>query len=72
MAEAGGFVWRQRKNGDVVIEYDGIQATILWGHNADRFVSRVAGGQADQDSMARITGNYKRGNERAIAEYRSR
>ena len=63
MAEPAGFEWQQRKNGDVVITHHGRQATVLRGSAADRFVAAVVDGDA-QAVMARVTGNYKRGNER--------
>ena len=58
-----GFAWTERKNGDVVISHHGKVATILRGRKAERFREDVAG-DGDQELMARLTGNYKRGNER--------
>lgn len=58
-----GFAWHQRKNGDVVISHHGVTAAVLRGDTAQRFVHDV-GEQHDQELMARLTGNYKRGNER--------
>ena len=63
MAEPAGFEWQQRKNGDVVVTHHGRQATVLRGAAAGRFVAAVVDGDA-QAVMARVTGNYKRGNER--------
>lgn len=53
----------QRRNGDVVITHRGRQATVLRGERAAEFVDDV-GDSDDQELMARVTGNYKRGNER--------
>ena len=64
MGRPTGFDWTRRKNGDVVITHHGRVATILRGREASRFVERVASGD-DQGVMARVTGNYKRGNERS-------
>ncbi len=58
-----GFTWARRKNGDVVITHHGRQATILRGRRAEEFVVDVDEGD-EQELMARVTGNYKRGNER--------
>lgn len=63
MGDPVGFDWQQRKNGDVVITHHGRQATVLRGAAADRFTAALADGDP-QALMARVTGNYKRGNER--------
>lgn len=63
-----GFTWVQRKNGDVIIEHHGKQATVLRGVKAARFIEDADGGD-DQELMARITGNYKRGNERQASRH---
>jgi hypothetical protein len=63
MAGPSGFRWEERKNGDVVITHHGRVAATLRGSKADRFLDDVAGGD-DQELMARLTGNYRRGNER--------
>lgn len=63
MVDPAGFDWQQRKNGDVVVTHNGRRATVLRGAAADRFLVSVADGDP-QAVMARVTGNYKRGNER--------
>ena len=68
MATPSGFEWTQRKNGDVVITHHGRQATILRGRAAVDFVADVADSDG-QELMARATGNYKRGNERAARRH---
>jgi hypothetical protein len=62
----GAFSWRQTKGGRVRIARDGRVVTTLAGDSARRFLRRVegAGEDAAQLEMARVTGNYKRGNER--------
>ena len=57
------FEWSRRKNGDVVITHHGRVATTLRGRVADEFVADADVDEA-QELMARLTGNYKRGNER--------
>jgi len=64
MADPSGFTWMQRKNGDVVIEHHGRRAAVLRGRKADDFLADVDSGD-EQELMARLTGNYKHGNERA-------
>jgi hypothetical protein len=63
VADPVGFSWTRRKNGDVIIEHHGRRAAVLRGRKAQDFVDEVSAGD-DQDVMARLTGNYKRGNER--------
>lgn len=58
-----GFAWTQQKNGDVVITHHDKRAATLRGERAIEFLGDVDDG-ADQELMARLTGNYKRGNER--------
>lgn len=63
--EAAGFAYRVRKSGEVEISHHGRRATVLRGKAASMFtvqVSRCAEAEAQQ-LMARVTGNYKRGNE---------
>ncbi|MCP3991495.1 MAG: hypothetical protein GY724_20645 [Actinomycetia bacterium] len=69
MAKPTGFDWTQRKNGDVVITHHGRVASILRGQTATSFVDDVAAGDG-QELMARLTGNFKRGNERQARTHR--
>ena len=63
MPQPSGYSYVRRKSGDVVINHLGRRAAVLRGACAERFVTRL--GQSDaQELMARVTGNYKRGNER--------
>jgi hypothetical protein len=63
-----GFEWERRKNGDVVITHRGRIATTLRGDRAADFLAEAEDGDA-QELMARLTGNYKRGNERAARQH---
>lgn len=57
------FRYDVRGNGDVVIFHHGRLAATLRSRKAGAFLDEIA--QADeQELMARLTGNYKRGNER--------
>ena len=66
-----GFAWSQRHNGDVVITHRGKNATVLRAAKAAEFLDDVSGSndQSDQELMARLTGNYKRGNERTAKNH---
>ncbi|HST85219.1 MAG TPA: hypothetical protein VLL08_26000, partial [Kineosporiaceae bacterium] len=63
-----GFTYRLRKNGDVELFHHGRPATVLRGAAAARFLIDV-GSDDPQELMARITGNYKRGNERTAKKH---
>jgi hypothetical protein len=66
-----GFTYRTRKNGDVEILHHGRLAATLRGTNAVDFIQDVDDStDADaQQLMARLTGNYKRGNERTAKNH---
>ena len=61
-----GFRWRTRKGGEVAITHRGRPATVLRGERAAAFVAGIGemDERAGQQEMARLTGNYRRGNER--------
>ncbi len=61
-----GFRFQQRKSGETVITRASHVVTTLRGQAATEFAAEMSGATlADQQQvMARITGNYKRGNER--------
>ena len=62
-----GFEFRS-VGSDVVITHNRRRATTLRGAAASRFLSEVEHGDA-QELMARVTGNYKHGNERASKDH---
>ncbi len=66
-----GFTWRRRKNGEVEILHRGKLASTLRGHDAADFLAEAGGSELIelQPLMARITGNYKHGNERTAAKH---
>jgi hypothetical protein len=53
---------------EVVITHHGRRATTLRGSAANRFLVDVERGDP-QDLMARVTGNYKHGNERQAKKH---
>ncbi len=63
MTEPSGFSYSKHKNGVVVITHHGRRAAVLRGASATKFLARVDT-ENEQELMARVTGNYKRGNER--------
>ncbi|WP_405105672.1 hypothetical protein OG559_19325 [Micromonospora sp. NBC_01405] len=67
MGEAQGFAYAQRSDGSVVITHHGRVAGTLRGGRAAEFLAEVDGDP--QLVMARWTGNYRRGNERAARQH---
>ena len=67
-----GFSYRIRRNGELEILHHGRVASTLRGSDADDFLAEVEAADEDdaQQLMARITGNYKRGNERLASQHR--
>ena len=66
-----GFAYAARRDGSVVITHHGAHATTLRGGRAAEFLAEVEGATDPdaQESMARWTGNYKRGNERQARQH---
>jgi len=61
-----GFTFRSKKNGEVKISHNCQPATTLRGDAAVDFLDEMDDCEFEdqQQVMARVTGNYKRGNER--------
>jgi hypothetical protein len=62
-----GFTWRVASSGEVTVRRSGRIVTTLRGRAAGAFVAQAATlspGEIQQ-RLARLTGNYRRGNERA-------
>jgi hypothetical protein len=61
-----GFTFRATKNGEVFVHHRGKLATTLRGEAAAEFLADIDGAEPgeQQQIMARVTGNYRRGNER--------
>jgi hypothetical protein len=66
-----GFSYRAQKNGEVLISHHGRLATTLRGDTAVDFMEDMneASPSDAQDIMARLTGNYRRGNERLAKDH---
>ena len=61
-----GFTFRETKKGEIVIHHHGKQASILRGFRAQKVKEELNSSMfgEQQQLMARLTGNYKHGNER--------
>jgi hypothetical protein len=69
-----GFTYQARKQGEVLIYHHGRLATTLRGESAMEFIAFLdecegSDFAAQQQLMARITGNYKHGNERTAMNH---
>ena len=66
-----GFSYRLLKTGEVQVLHYKKLAAILRGRQAQAFLAEVeSGDEVDlQQLMARLTGNYKRGNERTAKNH---
>lgn len=73
MPRPTGFDWTERADGSVVITHHGRTATTLRAQRAADFLGEVGDLPADhpeaQELMARLTGNYRRGNERTARQH---
>ncbi len=60
------FSYRKYKNGNVSISWNKREVKILKGKNAERFLLQITDKTESEQQlvMAKITGNFKRGNER--------
>jgi hypothetical protein len=63
------FSYRVTKNNTVLIEYNGKQVKLLKGKDAEKILERIKMAEdekAVQLILAKITGNFNRGNERNV------
>lgn len=67
MGAPSGFEFVVRGD-EVVIRHHGATATVLRGTRASEFLTQVEQGDP-QMLMARVTGNYRRGNERTARQH---
>jgi hypothetical protein len=66
-----GFRFRKTKSGEVVVTRNGKTVTTLRASDAADFLeeAEVADLFSQQQLMARMTGNYKRGNEKMASQH---
>jgi len=64
------FTYRVTKDNKVFISYEGRQVTTLSGKQAEGFIAKIghAEGKDAQLIMAKVTGNFKRGNEKLFKQ----
>jgi len=64
--DADPFAYREGKDGKVFLFWEGKQVEIIKGKKAEKFLAKVRGASRKdaQLVMAKLTGNFKRGNER--------
>ena len=69
--ESEPFAYAIRKDGTVAVSYRGRQIVIVGGKDAARLLARLQGASAEavQLALAKITGNFKHGNERQAASH---
>ena len=60
------FTYRTSKDGKVFISWHGKQVMVLKGKPAQKLLAQLAGADVHQTqlALAKVTGNFKRGNER--------
>lgn len=65
------FAFQATKNGKVFITWYDKQTKILTGKTAEKFLTEIAVLDEDEAQllMARLTGNFKRGNERVASDH---
>jgi len=65
------FSFRAAKNGIVQISYNGKIVTTLSGRNSAQFLAKMssADSQSAQLTMAKVTGHFKHGSERAAKNH---
>lgn len=61
------FSYQVSKNNSVFINYKGKEIKIVKGKEAERMLSRIQAAETDKEiqlTLAKITGNFKHGNEK--------
>ncbi len=66
--EDNPFDYQITKDGKVMIFYNGKQVKVMKGKPAEKLIARLkdSGDHDIQLELARVTGNFKRGNERTM------
>lgn len=60
------FAWQETKDGRVRVFRGGREVAVVAGRQAEKLRQRLAGDPEEaQHALARVTGNYRRGNERS-------
>ncbi|MBY6036602.1 hypothetical protein KUV80_08055 [Fictibacillus nanhaiensis] len=67
------FTYRVTKNSTIFIEYNGKTVTTLKGKEAEKILKRIEQASTDHEVqliLAKVTGNFKRGNEKNASKKR--
>jgi hypothetical protein len=61
------FAYQVRKDGSIAVSHGGRVVSVIAGREAERLLVKLSSASAQdvQLALAKITGNFKRGNERA-------
>lgn len=62
------FSYRLSKDNTIFLDYENRQVKVLKGKEANKFLERMEAAEDDKAKqliMAKVTGNFKRGNERS-------
>lgn len=65
------FTYRITKNNIVFIDYNGKHVTTLKGKEAEKIIKRIEQAATDHEVqliLAKVTGNFKRGNEKGASK----
>ena len=65
------FAYTVRKDGSVAVTHGGRTVSVIAGKDAARLIAKLSNASAQdvQLALAKITGNFKRGNERAAGSH---
>lgn len=65
------FAYQVRKDGSVAVSHGGRTVSVIAGREAEKLAARLSGASAQevQLALAKITGNFKRCNERAAGSH---
>ncbi|MDX2219078.1 MAG: hypothetical protein SF172_08655 [Burkholderiales bacterium] len=65
------FGYQVRKDGSVAVSHGGRVVSVIAGREAERLIAKLskANAQDVQLALAKITGNFRRGNERAAGNH---
>jgi hypothetical protein len=69
--EEMAFTYRITKDNTVFIHYHGKQVMILKGKEAEKIIKRIDKASSEKDIqliLAKVTGNFKRGNEKEASK----
>ena len=65
--EENQFTWKQAKDGKILVSWYGKLVRTYSGHKAASILREIENSDSDRDiqyALARVTGNFKRGNEK--------